>query len=339
MKTNQSMFVRRILEDRGFDPAEGLVSAYAPSNIALCKYWGKRDSELNLPLTSSLSISLGRSGTTTVMSVIDSPEDEVFYEGKQLAKESPFAQRLSTFLDLFRGPNAHHFHIDTHNDVPVAAGLASSASGFAALVEALNLLFSWKLDDRSLSLLARLGSGSACRSLWHGFVEWSAGVKADGSDSYATVMPDTWTDFCVGLVITNRDRKPISSREAMNLTRDTSSFYNEWPMVVEKDLAAIKQAISKQDFEQLGEVAESNAMTMHALMMSARPPIMYSLPETIAHIRKVWELRQSGVPVYFTQDAGANLKLLFEKKSLLAVQDNFESVEVIEPFSEFITHG
>lgn len=157
--------------------------AFAPANIALCKYWGKRDTTLNLPLTSSLSISLGKKGATCTVQLSDQLQDICILNGKTLAVDSKFSTRITQFLDLFRPCEKMFFHVNSQMNIPLAAGLASSACGFASLVLALNDFFGWKLSQQELSILARLGSGSACRSLVQGFVEWQAGLRADGMDS------------------------------------------------------------------------------------------------------------------------------------------------------------
>ena len=183
----------------------------------------------------------------------------------------------------------------TETNIPVAAGLASSAAGFAALVKALADLYQWQLDFSSLSILARLGSGSACRSLWQGFVEWEKGQDVRGLDSFASLLSDDWQDFRVGLMILNENKKSISSREAMKNTVITSEFYQHWPMRAEHDLKVIRRAIVERDFDVLGKTAESNALCMHALMQTARPPIVFSEAETVAAWHKIWQLRKMGL--------------------------------------------
>ncbi|HSW71671.1 MAG TPA: hypothetical protein VLH77_06845, partial [Gammaproteobacteria bacterium] len=205
--------------------------------------------------------------------------------------------------------------------------------GFASLVLALNDFFAWNLESRELSILARLGSGSACRSLTPGFVEWQAGVLADGMDSYGECLNVSWPALCVGLVLVNQGEKPLSSRSAMERTAATSPLYAAWPATVEKDLALLKQALLQKDFLLLGERAEANALAMHALMLSSRPSIVYTLPETLALMQKIWQLRQAGLSIYFTQDAGPNLKLLFLESEQKTIQQQFEGVEVVQPFS------
>ena len=306
-------------------------TAFAPANIALCKYWGKRDAELNLPTASSLSISLGKLGSEVTL-VPCADHDRFSLNGKLLLPESSFARRAAAFLDLFRPAPNFHFEVTAKNTIPTAAGLASSASGFAALTLALDNLFGWKLDRRKLSILARLGSGSASRSLFEGFVEWRVGKAADGMDSYAEPLAMRWPDLRVGLVVISEKEKAIGSRDAMQHTRDTSPLYEVWPATAAHDLAALKDAIRKRDFTKLGEVAEANALAMHATMIAARPEVLYWLPESVEAMYTVHSLRAEGCEVYFTMDAGPNLKLLFRKPDLRCVIKGFPEIQVVAPF-------
>ena len=325
----KSDVIKMILGDRRHDSI-GVGKAFAPTNIALCKYWGKRDQELNLPMTSSLSISLGDKGANTSMNVIEAPNHHIFLNGQTVDLFSKFNKKIKAYLDEYQLP--YRFHIDIQSNIPVAAGLASSACGFAALVMALNQLFAWGLDARELSILSRLGSGSASRSIWPGFVEWHAGSRADGMDSHGEMLPIVWSELCVGLLIVSEQEKIISSRDAMQRTVLTSPLYSVWPEKVKQDLAAIKHALNDKDFQLLGKTAESNALTMHATMLSAWPPINYCLPETVAFMQKIWRLRSEGLDIYFTQDAGPNLKLLFLEKEITAVQKHFPEIEIVKPF-------
>lgn len=314
-------------------PQHDSSKAYAPSNIALCKYWGKRDQELNLPITSSFSISLGNKGATTELSVNSGAYDEAYLNGQLIDWVSSFGKRLLAFLDLFRVKRDLHFSVNVKTNIPIGAGLASSACGFASLVKALDGLFGWKLQDHELSILARLGSGSASRSIWQGFVEWHVGIKADGMDSYGEAISDQWPELRIGLLVLNEREKPVSSRDAMQRTITTSPLYSAWPAKVSRDLSALKQAINLKDFGMLGKTSESNAMTMHATMLAAWPTICYFIPETIVAMNKIWQLRQEGLNLFFTQDAGPNLKLLFLEKDTAAVQAQFPDIEVIVPFA------
>jgi len=179
-----------------------------------------------------------------------------------------------------------------------------------------------------------MGSGSASRSVFDGFVEWHAGERDDGMDSYAEGLPGRWPDLCMGLLMLSEAEKPIGSRPAMQRTVETSRLYAGWPAKVSADLAELKAAIAEKDFEKLGQTAESNALAMHATMMDAWPPVLYWLPETVATIRNVWQLRAEGLPLYLTMDAGPNVKLLFLKGDVDKVRSAFPDVEVTAPFEE-----
>lgn len=305
---------------------------YAPTNIALCKYWGKRDTELNLPVTSSLSVALPDKGAFAAVKFLDGVQDRVTLNGETLASDSSFVKRIVQYLDLFRTHQPWRLDIDIKMNLPVAAGLASSACGFASLICALNDLMDWNLTPKQLSILARLGSGSAARSLWSGFVEWHEGTQLDGMDSYAEPINTEWPGLCIGIVSISTQEKPISSREAMLRTVNSSSLYQSWPKKVSHDLSLLKQAIKTQNFSLLGGTAESNALAMHATMMCAWPPICYTLPDTLSAMYLVWEARSQGLELYFTQDAGPNLKLIFRNEDRGTVESLFPGVDVISLF-------
>jgi diphosphomevalonate decarboxylase len=328
----KSDVIRNILRDKPSTPRIQFGQAFAPTNIALCKYWGKRDLELNLPINSSLSISLGDKGATTFIAEIESDQDSIVFNEQSIALHSSFGNRLTTFLDLFRPLPTVRYQVITQMNIPVASGLASSACGFAALVLALNHFYHWDLDLTQLSILARLGSGSAARSLWQGFVKWEMGSAKDGMDSHGHVLPIQWPELRVGLLILHTGQKPLSSREAMLRTVQTSHLYSAWPKQVDMDMQSLERALVAKDFNALGRTAENNAMAMHATMMSAWPAIVYSQPATIGAMNQVWELRKEGVSVYFTQDAGPNLKLLFLAENQEKVMAAFPDLEMCEPF-------
>lgn len=302
--------------------------AWAPVNIALAKYWGKRDASLNLPQNSSLSISLPQLGTQTQLTLIDGA-DRITLNGRP-APET-FAQRLSRFLDLFR-PQRAGFQVDTQNSVPTAAGLASSASGFAAVVKALDDLFNWQLDAHALSILARLGSGSASRSLFEGFVLWHRGQRDDGLDSFAEAVDIRWPGLCIGLVEVDTGTKPIGSTAGMQRTVETCPLYGAWPDFAEASVRDQLAALKARDMAQLGELAEHNALTMHATMIATRPAVLYWTPESVAAMHNVWALRQQGIGVWFTMDAGPNLKLLFERSAQAEVENAFANLKTLMPF-------
>ncbi len=327
---NKQDIVARILNGKSSDmKSEGI--AFAPANIALCKYWGKRDQELNLPNTSSLSISLGTLGARTSVQPIDG-QDRFVLNGVQIAPEHERFQRVKAYLDLFRPASANAFLVESTSTTPVAAGLASSASGFAALALALDMLFGWGLERRDLSILARLGSGSACRSMYAGFVIWHCGERDNGMDSYAEPITTSWPELRIGLLMVEEKAKSLSSRQAMLRTVETSPYYTCWPEKAEIDLQRLQKALGCKEIELMGETAESNALAMHAAMLAAWPPIVYWREKTVHLLHQVWSLREQGLPIYVTMDAGPNIKLLFEDTYQEILLGHFPDMQVITPF-------
>ncbi len=308
----------------------GSAQAFAPSNIALSKYWGKRDAVLNLPLNSSLSISLGDLGSHT--SVSPASADEVFLDGERLPPDTPFARKVIAFADMFRGEKNLPLRFDTRNTIPTAAGLASSASGFAALTKALDGAFNLDLSDTDMSRIARLGSGSAARSLWHGFVRWSKGEAADGWDSHAVKLDHTWAELRIAIVAVDKGPKPQSSRDGMNHTTQTSPLFANWPDQAEGDCAVIEEAILNRDFAALGPRVEQNALAMHATMLAARPPLAYLTAKSWEVLGRLWDARADGLAAYATMDAGPNVKLIFEQGSTSDILSIFPKATVIAPF-------
>jgi len=326
-------FAKRILS--GHTPAvQEKATSFAPANIALVKYWGKRDSNLNLPVTDSLSIDLGNLGTTTTVEHSPTGKDIVILNGTQLAPEDKFAVKVIDFIDLFRNSVQTRtkplpLKITTNNNIPTGAGVASSASGFAALTKALDKFLGLRLTERNLSLLANIGSGSASRSIFKGFVYRHAGTDPDGMDSYSEPLPYTWPELKIGLITVSAKAKRVSSREGMERTVATSPLYKSWPDQVKEDMGKMLSAIKLKDFQLLGSTAEDNALTMHECMRASTPPLNYFEPETEAIISKVQELRKDGFPLYLTIDAGPNVKLLYLNKDEEKVKTEFPDMRVV----------
>jgi diphosphomevalonate decarboxylase len=319
-----------VLGDRRSMPPRGDAEAFAPANIALVKYWGKRDAALNLPVTGSLSVSLGDAGTRTAIRPAD--RDSLRMNVNLIDPAAPAARRVSEFLDLVRPSSAAGFAVETVNSVPTAAGVASSASGFAALVRALDGLYGWDLNPAEMSVLARLGSGSACRSLWDGFVEWIPGTDSEGADSRGAPIDVRWPELRIGVWVLDDAPKAVASREGMRRTVETSPLYPAWPAVVARDLIEVRQAVAGRDLERLGRVAEGNALAMHATAIAARPSALYWRPESVAAMARITALRAGGMPVWFTLDAGPNLKLIFEAASGAALTREIPALRSLAPF-------
>lgn len=309
------------------------VTARAGTNIALVKYWGKRDAALNLPAAGSLSLTLADLGSeTTVRFAPDAAErdgrDRVLLSGSPA--DEKFAARVRRFLDLVRNRAGISLpaEVATTNTVPTAAGLASSAAGFAALALAASRAAGLRLDQAQLSELARRGSGSAARSIFGGFCEMSAGDRPDGSDAVAHALlgEDAWNvRLCVA--ITAAGEKAIGSTAAMDLTAKTSPYYDAWLSSVPLDLHAARAALVARDLTRLGEVAERSALRMHACAMAAEPHIIYWNPGTLAAIATVKKLRGEGISAYFTIDAGPHVKVLCEA----AVADRVQAALAATP--------
>lgn len=291
-------------------------SARAHSNIALIKYWGKANRELIIPTTSSLSLTLDAYWTDTTL--IPADNDSVHLNGTQLT--SAAAHRVVEFLDYARSMSGsdQKFQVVSQNHVPTAAGLASSASAFAALAVAVNLALELGLDQRGLSRLARRGSGSASRSIFGGFAKWNAGE--DDLTSYAEPVASTLTnDIAMVAAVIDAGVKAVSSRTAMEHTMQTSPLYAAWVHQSASDLDLALEALAAGDLSTLGEIAEANQFGMHATMISARPAVLYWLPGTLAALDRIAKLRLDGVPVWATMDAGPNVKAICHRKDVEVV--------------------
>lgn len=297
------------------------ATAVAHANIALAKYWGKRDEVLALPATSSLSLTLDAFRTTTTVTLTDDLTDVGTLDGEPMTGGT--LDRVHRFLDLVRGlaGSDSRASVTSTSTVPTGAGLASSASGFAALAGAAAAAYGLDLDPRALSRLARRGSGSASRSVFGGFVVWHAGV--DDATSFADPVPGGEAggalDPAMAVVVLDAGPKPVSSREAMRRTVETSPFFGPWVDATERDVTAMLDAVAAGDLAALGTLAESNALRMHATMLGARPPVRYWTADTVAVLDQVQQLRAAGLPCWATIDAGPNVKVLCAGSDLDAV--------------------
>lgn len=309
------------------------ASAKAHTNIALIKYWGKRDESLILPMNNSLSLTLDGFYTTTTVDFRESLTEDSFYLNDQPISGVEY-DRVTSFLDLIReyaGKPDSFAEVHSVNYVPTAAGFASSASGFAALATAAAKSLGLKVSDEDLSILTRQGSGSACRSIYGGFVEWEKGDMSDGSDSYAIqVAPANHWDIRVAAVVLSSSAKKVLSREGMKRTVDTSAYYSSWVESIPDDLRNIKEGIKNRDFEKVGEIAEANCLRMHATTLAANPPFTYWRDTTLAVMQSVQELRDNGVPAYFTIDAGPNVKVLYLPENEETIQSTLREIPGVD---------
>ena len=297
-------------------PRGGVAVAVAHPNIALIKYWGKRDEGLVLPRTDSLSMTLDIFPTTTrVRCDPDAERDTVTLNGVSATGEA--YRRVCGFLDLVRAVagRSDRAVVDTVNTVPTGAGLASSASGFAALAVAAGAVYGLGSDPAGLSRLARRGSGSASRSVFGGFAVWHAGpsggaLREADRASYAEPVPTGCVDPALVIAVVDAGPKAVSSRTAMRHTVRTSPLYEAWVASSREDLRAMREALLAGDLDAVGRIAEGNALGMHATMLAARPAVRYLAPATLAVLDVVSRLRGQGVSAYATMDAGPNVKVL-----------------------------
>jgi diphosphomevalonate decarboxylase len=286
------------------------VTARSNVNVALVKYWGKRDPALNLPATGSISLTLDGLSVEARVSFGDGQADDLTIDGEPA--RGPERERLARFLDIVRDAAGcgDPARVATRSHVPRGAGLASSAAAFAALALAGSRAAGLRLDAPALSALARRGSGSAARSIFGGFVEWHRGERADGSDSVAEPLlaAGDW-NLRVVVAITHGGPKAVSSRDGMARAA-ASQLYPAWVSSVPADLAEARAAIRARDLDALGNLAEHSALKMHAVGLAARPPLLYWRGATVECIHRMWSLRADGIPAFVTIDAGPQVKVL-----------------------------
>lgn len=284
-------------------------TAVARANIAFIKYWGNFNDDLRLPMNGSISMTLDRLRTVTTVEFSPAlAEDEIEVDGVEPSLSAK--ARIVAHLDRLRGLAGEPLkaRVASLNDFPTGAGLASSASGFAALTLAAAAALEMGLEARELSTLARLGSGSASRSIFGGYVEWVAETKHEESFSFQIAPPEHW-EICDCIALVSTEAKEVASSQGHKLAK-SSPLYSARLYQVEEDLEQVREAILSRDFERLGSVAEREALSLHAIMMTSQPSLLYWSPATVRVIKEVRRWREEGRPIYFTIDAGPNVHLL-----------------------------
>lgn len=292
----------------------------ATPNIAVIKYWGKRDSALNLPYNGSVSVTMDEtvSTRTTVEFVPNLPRDMLYLNGT-LAREDETA-RASRVLDAVRNAAGvrENARVSSENNFPTAAGIASSASGFAALACASADAAGMNASSKELSIFARMGSGSACRSVLGGFVEWQMGSRKDGSDSYAVqVAPAShWKGLRNVIAITDAGRKLVGSDAGMQLTVSGSALYKERIRNMPSIIKGMKEAIGARDLESFLSITMKESSNMHAVMLDSTPPIMYlnDISRAIMHAVNEFNESEGKIAAGYTFDAGPNAHVYTDEK-------------------------
>lgn len=314
------------------------IKVKSPANIAFIKYWGQKNQSLVLPFNDSFSMNLSSCFTIIEFEVYQEKTIRKLYikdyQEKSYKEEDEALRKVINYLKIierfFSQPFPYGFKIYSSNSFPKKAGIASSASFFSALALAFSYFFNKKLSLKQLSILARLsGSGSACRSIPDGFCWWKKGNDSFSSYAYSLASPDFWQIFDLVLILSRKEKK-VSSAEGHQKAL-TSPFFKLRLLDLEKRTQKIKKAFLKKDFTWFGTLLEEEALSMHFIMMTQKPPLFYWSGKTIEIIKKVITLRQKGIEVYFTIDAGENVHLICQENDKDKVYDYFiNQPEVLE---------
>ncbi|MCX6705624.1 MAG: diphosphomevalonate decarboxylase [Candidatus Woesebacteria bacterium] len=297
------------------------ITVKAPANIAFIKYWGKRDEKLRIPANSSISMNLSNAFSITSVDFDEKLKGDIVKIDGVLSAGSE-KDRVARHLSLVRkiSGKSYYAEVVSKNNFPKASGIASSASGFAALTLAASLSAGLMLSEKDLSIIARLGSGSACRSIPDGFVEWRQGSRSEDSYAYGLYPADYW-NICDVIAIIGQTSKKVSSTKGHTLS-ESSPFYKARILGMAPKIREIKLALKNKDFTKFGDILEAEAINMHTVMMTSSPALYYWVPKTLEIILKVIEWRSQGLEVYFTIDAGPNVHIICEEKNVINLKSN-----------------
>jgi len=302
------------------------ITARAHSNIAFIKYWGRKNENLRLPTNGSISMNLSNLFTTTTVEFLpDNPLDEIIINGE---KNELMSNRVIQHLDRIRkwGNKDIRAKVISSNNFPTGTGLSSSASGFAALTLAATKALGLNLSEKELSILARQGSGSACRSIPDGFVEWERGQKND--DSYAkTIFKAAHWDIVDVVVIVSKEKKDVATSEGQKRI-DTSVFFKTRLETIDTKIKLCKKYLSEKDFDSFGKLIEMEALELHAIMITSWPALLYWLPATITLMKAVQQWRKTGLMAYFTVNTGQDVHIICQKKDEQIVEKKIEELGV-----------
>ena len=296
-----------------------IVKSYA--NIAIIKYWGKKDPVKMIPATSSISLTLENLFTETEISFITREEaiektgqvSDLLYINGELQNEEQI-KKITKVVNLFRDDRSQLVKIDTTNNMPTEAGLSSSSSGLSAAIKACNKLFDKNLSREELAQISKFASGSSSRSFFGPVGMW---------DKDTGEVSEVKTDLKLAMIVLvlNEEKKIISSRKGMALCMETSTSFDEWIRQSEIDFENMKKYLSEGDFSKVGELTEENALRMHETTKNANPPFTYLTQKSFDAMEYVRELRKQGERCYFTMDAGPNVKVLCLEEDFERLKD------------------
>jgi diphosphomevalonate decarboxylase len=306
----------------------GAATAIASPNIALIKYWGNRNHSLRLPANGSISMTLGGLETRTTVSFDDGLSDDQLLldgapvQGAALARVSKHLDAIRSMADL-----RTHARVESASNFPGGAGVASSASAFAALSLAGTAAAGLHLEPKELSRLSRLGSGSACRSIFGGFVIWHASDTDAGSFAEQLAPPDHW-DLVDLIAVISREHKRVGSSKGHALA-ETSPIQSARLDDSPRRLEICRKALLERDFTTLASIVELDSNLMHAVMLTSTPSLMYWLPATLSVMQSVSTWRSEGLDVCYTIDAGPNVHCLCTSPTAVEVKDRLEKLPVV----------
>lgn len=301
------------------------ATAVAPSNIAFVKYWGKKDEVLRLPENGSLSMNLSNlTTTTTVEFSSDLTEDIIEINGTREPNEG---SRAIKHLDRVRklANITEKANVVTHNNFPTGTGLSSSASGFAALSVAAAKAAGLSLSEKELSILARQGSGSACRSIPDGYVEWLDGDTSDSSYAVSLYPADYWNLVDV-VVVVNEGRKLVPTAKGMERV-DSSPFFPVRLAGLQEKMKLAKKYLSEKNFKSFGEILEAEALELHAIMLTSTPSLIYWTPGTLQIMKLVKKWRDEGLETYFTINTGQDIHVICQQPTVEELKKQLSHVE------------
>lgn len=298
------------------------ASAIAPSNIAFIKYWGKKDEELKIPENGSISMNLSNLITTTTIEFDPKyKKDLITINNKSNEQEE---NRIIKHLNLIRKKANINLKakVVSINNFPDGTGLSSSASGFAALTVAGAKASGLNLQENELSILARQGSGSACRSIPDGFVEWV------GEGAKSLYPPGYWNVVDVVAII-SEDKKDISSTDGQK-NAQTSPFLKTRLENIDKKISRLKKSLENKNFIEFGQIVEGEALELHAIMLTSTPSLIYWQPETIMMMKLIKKLRDEGLEVYFTVNTGQDIHLIVEEKNTVKLVKKLQTLKEVK---------
>lgn len=304
------------------------ATAIAPTNIAFTKYWGKKDEILRLPENGSVSMCLSNLLTTTTVEFSPNyKKDEVMINGGGL--EEGEAERVIKHLDRVRKLAGidEKAKVVSNNNFPSGTGLSSSSSGFAALTLAASNAASLDLSEKELSILARQGSGSACRSIPSGFVEWLDGETSDSS--YARqIFPANYWAIADVVAIVSEGKKEVSSSAGQRMVYSSPFLPTRLAHMGQKNIL-VKKLIKEKKFNEFGELLEAEALELHSIMLTQKPALIYWTPGTLKIMKLVPHWRAEGIPVYFTINTGQDIHLICEGENIDKVEDKLKQLEIV----------